>query len=320
MSFNIDKNTIQKWAPLLVLLALCVVITALNPNFLSVRNFARIFTASAAPLMVAIGVTFIIIMGSIDLSMEGVVAFSGATLALLLSWFGGFENHGFWAIPLSILVGVAAGALTGFIHVRLKIPSFLASLGMGFTFIGLTMFLTDGARIHAKDSIFRMLLTERILGFPLMVYVAVFFLLVAWFIQRYTSLGRHFYAIGGGEDLAHASGVKVNKIRVLGFALAGAFFALGAMFAVARIGSVASNLGSGYMFISITSVVVGGTALTGGVGGVMQTLIGVLIVGVINNGMVLVGLPTYIQEGVLGLMVIVAVAMATSRRHLALVK
>lgn len=320
MSLNISKSTLQRWAPVLVLVVLCLILTAINPNFFSIRNFARIATASAAPLMVAIGVTFIILMGSIDLSMEGIVAFSGAMLAILIGYFGGFESWGWLAIPLALLIGAALGLVNGLLHVMLRIPSFLASLGMGFTCIGLTMFLTDGNRIQAKDSVFRMLLTERFWGFPLMVYAALAALVLAWFIQNHTSLGRHFYAIGGGEELAHASGVKVNRVRVLGFALVGAFFAAGAIFAVARIGSVASNLGDGYMFIAITSVVVGGTALTGGVGGVWQSLIGVLIVNVINNGMVLVGFPTYIQQGVLGLMVILAVALATNRQLAQLVK
>ncbi|WP_417582628.1 ABC transporter permease [Nitrincola sp.] len=317
-SFN--KDFLQRWAPLIVLIVLCVVVSIINPNFLSVRNFARLTTASAAPLMLAIGVTFIIIMGSIDLSMEGIMAFCGAALAMIMLEFNSFLEWGFLAIPASILIGIALGLVNGFIHVKLKIPSFLASLGIGFSCIGLTMVMTGGIRISANDQVFRLLLTERFFGFPLMVYVAFAALLLAYFIQKKTALGRNLYAIGGGEELAHASGVKVERVRIIAFALAGAFYALGAMFAVAQIGSVASNLGTGFMFVSITSVVVGGTALIGGIGGIWQTLTGVLIVAVISNGMVLAGLPTYIQEGVLGVLVILSVAVATNRKSVQLVK
>ncbi|GGO83880.1 ABC transporter permease [Marinobacterium nitratireducens] len=320
MSKVLSKEFLQRWAPLIVLFSLCIIVSIINPNFLSVRNFARLATSSAAPLMLAIGVTFIIIMGSIDLSMEGVMAFCGASLAVVMLQFNSFVEWGFLAIPVAIVFGVAIGFVNGLIHVKLKIPSFLVSLGIGFSCIGLTMVMTGGVRVSASDKAFRLLLTERFFGFPLMVYVAFAALLLAYFIQKKTALGRNLYAIGGGEELAHASGVKVERVRIIAFALAGAFYALGAMFAVAQIGSVASNLGTGFMFVSITSVVVGGTALMGGIGGVWQTLVGVLIVAVISNGMVLVGLPTYIQEGVLGVLVILAVALATNRKAIQLVK
>ncbi len=314
------KDLLRKWAPVMVLLMLCIIISAINPSFLSMRNFSRIMTATAAPLMVALGITFIIIMGSIDLSIEGVLAFSGALLAMMMIHWGGFTGLGYLAIPATLLLSAGLGLLTGIIHIKLKIPSFLVSLGVGFSLVGATMVITGGERIPLADPVFRLLLTERYLDFPLMVYLAWIGFFTAWFIQEYTALGRNFYAVGGGEHLAYASGLHVNRIRVLGFALAGAFYGLGAIFAVARLGSVASNLGDGYAFVAITSVVVGGTSLMGGNGGVWQTLIGVLIINVINNGMVLVGFPTYIQQGVLGALVIVAVALVTQRKRLQIVK
>ena len=314
------KEFLRKWAPLMVLLLLCTIISVIYPGFLSVRNFSRLLTASAAPLMMAVGVTFIIIMGSIDLSIEGIMAFCGSMLAIIMVKLGGFSELGYLAIPAAILISAACGLINGLIHVTLKIPSFLVSLGIGFSLIGVTMVITGGERIPLPDRTFRLLLTERIFDFPLMVYLAGAALLCAWFIQRYTALGRNFYAVGGGEHLAYASGLSVKRIRVLGFALAGVFYGLGAVFAVARLGSVASNLGDGYTFIAITSVVVGGTSLMGGNGGVWQSLIGVLIINVINNGMVLVGFPTYIQQGVLGALVIISVALVTNRKRLQIVK
>lgn len=313
---NINKKTLVKWAPFLVLVALVFIVTAINPNFLSMRNFARLSIASAVPLMITVGVSFTIIMGSIDLSMEGAVALCAAVLAVLMTYFGGFTALGWLSIPIVLFIGGAIGYLNGWIHVKFKIPSFMASLGLGYATIGLTMYITQGARIPAKDKIFRMLLTERIGGMPLMFYVCIVALLVAYFIQQRTILGRNIYAIGGGEKLAHESGVNVEKIRMWAFCMAGVFYAMAAIFATARIGSVASNISSGTMFISITSAVVGGTALIGGTGGVIQALIGVMIVAVINNGMILVGLPKYIQEGVLGIIIIVAIAVSMDRKSI----
>ena len=267
--------------------------------------------------MIAIGVTFIIVMGSIDLSMEGAVAVCAVSFAYIFLGLGGkLAGLGLLAIPASLVIGALFGLLNGFIHVRLRIPSFMASLSMGFVGLGLSMLMTGGERIRIEDPVFRSLLTERLLEFPLMVYLAVIGLMVSSFIQTRTRIGRNFYAVGGGEDLAHASGLNVTRVRIIGFALAGVFYAVGAIFAVAQIGIAETATGYDLMFASITAVVVGGTALWGGSGGVWNTLIGVLIVGVINNGMIVIGLPTYVQNGVLGLLVIIAVVLSTDRRSL----
>ena len=153
-----------------------------------------------------------------------------------------------------------------------------------------------------------------------MCYIALAALLVAWFIQSRTTLGRNFYAVGGGEELAQASGLNVTKVRVLGFTIAGIFFALGALMAVGRIGIAETVTGKDFMFISITAVVVGGTALWGGIGGVWNTLVGVLIVNVINNGMVVIGLPNWLQDGVLGVLVIIAVVLSSDRKSISFMK
>lgn len=318
---RINREALVKWAPLLVLIVLCAFFAVMEPRFLSTRNFARILIAASPALMVAIGVTFVIIMGSIDLSMEGTVSVCAVAFAFCFLWLGGTLASWAWlALPIAMLVGAVLGFVNGLIHVKLKIPSFMASLAMGFVGTGLAMVMTGGDRIRIEDELFRSLLTERIAGFPLMVYVAAAFLLIAWFVQTRTTLGRNFYAVGGGEDLAVASGLNVNRVRVLGFTLAGVFFAVGALLAVGRIGIAETATGNNFMFLSITAVVVGGTALWGGIGGVWNTLVGVLIVFVIGNGMVVIGLPGYVQDGVLGILVIFAVILSTDRKSISFVK
>lgn len=196
----------------------------------------------------------------------------------------------------------------------------MSSLAMGFVGIGATVLLTGGGIVRINDDIFRSLLTYRIQGFPLMVYLAGFFLCVGIFIQKKTVLGRHLYAIGGAEDLAKASGVPILQTRVLAFALAGFYYALGGMLQVAKLGQAESVTGANLMFLSITAAVVGGVALWGAIGGVINALIGVLIVAVINNGMVVIGLPDFIQDGVLGVLVIIAVILSTNRSSVRFVK
>jgi ribose transport system permease protein len=305
----------------LVLIALVILFTAINPQFFSLRNFARITISSAPALMVAVGVTFIILMGSIDLSMEGVISLTAVLFCMAFVRFGGSLAAGGWlAMPLILALGAGIGFVNGLIHVRLRIPSFMASLAMGFVGTGAAVLLTGGDIVKVDDDVFRGLLTYRVFGFPLMVYVAVVFLGLGWFLQSRTTLGRNFYAVGGGEDLAHASGLNVRRVRIAGFTLAGVFYAVAAILQVAKLGQAESVTGANFMFISITSVVVGGVALWGGVGGVWNALVGVLIVNTINNGMVVIGLPDYVQDGMLGLLVIVAVVLSTDRRAAIVVK
>lgn len=317
----LSRENIIRWAPVLVLLALVVLFTALNPAFLSQRNLARITIAAAPAMMVALGVTFVIVMGSIDLSMEGAVSLCAVLFCLLFARLGdGLFPWGWLAVPAIMAFGAACGMLTGLVHVRLKIPSFMASLAMGFVGTGAAVMITGGEIVRVSDDTFRSLLTWRILGYPLMIYVAALCVLAALFIQKRTVLGRNFYAIGGGEELAHASGVNVRAVRISGFALAGVFYAIGAIFQVAKLGQAEAATGANFMFVSITSVVVGGVALWGGIGGVLNAVVGVLIVNVIANGMVVIGLPNFLQDGMLGLLVILAVVLATDRRAVAFVK
>ncbi|PZO65885.1 MAG: ABC transporter permease [Paracoccus denitrificans] len=318
---RIPREVLSRWAPVLVLVTLVILFAIINPAFLSVRNLARIAMAAAPALMVAVGATFVIVMGSIDLSMEGTMALTAVLFAFLFMALGGsLLSAGWVALPAALVIGALIGALNGLIHVRLRIPSFMASLALGFVGTGAAVLLTGGDIVRVEDQAFRSLLTVRWFGFPLMVYVAGLALLAAWFIQTRTILGRNFYAVGGGEDLAHASGVNVARVRIMGFALAGVFYALAAILVVARIGQAESVTGANFMFVSITSAVVGGVALWGGVGGVLNALVGVLIVSVINNGMIVIGLPDYLQQGVLGVLVIVAVVLSTDRRAVAVVK
>ena len=337
MSGLLTRETLLKWAPVLVLLVLMLAFPIfemlndlsrgkehtylLDSRFLSIRNFARIAISATPALMVALGVTFIIIMGSIDLSMEGAVSVTAVVFAYAFIALGGTMLSWAWlAIPLALLVGAAIGLINGLVHVKLKIPSFMASLAMGFVGTGFALMLTGGDRVRVDDPIFRSLLTVRWFNFPIMVYVAGAFLLVMWFVQNRTTLGRNFYAVGGGEELAAASGLNVSKVRILGFTLAGICYAMGGLMAVGKIGIAETVTGANFMFISITAVVVGGTALWGGIGGVFNTLIGVLIVFVINNGMVVIGLPSYIQSAVLGILVIAAVVLSTDRKSVSFVK
>lgn len=311
---------LRAWAPTLVLIALCLLITAVNPRFMSLDNLVRILNAAAIPLVLATGVTFVILMGSIDLSIEGIVAVCAVLTSLLVANAYNGNDLGFLAVPIVLAVGALMGLVNGLVHVKLRIPSFMATLGTGFAGIGIATLILSGERVRITDATFRELALGRLAGIPIGVWVSLAALGLAWVIQEYTRLGRWTYAIGGGEDLAKISGVPVDRVRVLIFTLAGLFFALGGILSAAQLGQGHALMGQGRLFTAITAVVVGGTALWGGIGGVLQSFVGVLIVVTLANGMVLMGIPPYVQQGVQGLLIIAAVALSMDRVRSRIVK
>ena len=308
------------WAPVVVLIALCILIPAINPNFLSLSNFVRIAQAAAIPLVLGLGATFVILMGSIDLSVEGVLALGAVILSVIVLNGANGNDLGLLGIPIVMVVGAAMGFLNGLIHVRLRIPSFMATLGMWFVGVGVANAILGGQAVRINDPLIRGLAIERILGLPFGVWLALAALGVAYVIQDHTRLGRYMYALGGGEDLAALSGIPVNRVRIATFTSAGVFYALGGVLAAAQLGLGNALIGQGRLFTTITAVVVGGTSLSGGQGSVLQTLVGVLIVVVLANGMVLMGISPYIQQAVQGLMIIVAVALSIERARTKIVK
>lgn len=311
---------LASWAPVLVLVVLCAVIAAINPNFLSFGNFVRISQAAMIPLVLGMGATFIILMGSIDLSVEGVLTLGAVVLSVLVINGANGNDLGLIGVALVLLIGAAVGCVNGVVHVRLKIPSFMTTLGTWFIGVGLGNALLGGIAVRINDPMIRGLAIDRFLGFPWGVWLALACLAIAYVIQDHTRLGRYIYALGGGEELAALSGIPVARTRILAFTLAGVFYAVGGILAAAQLGLGNAQIGTGRLFTTITAVVVGGTALSGGQGSVLQTFVGVLIVVVLSNGMVLMGIPPTVQQAVQGLMIIAAVALSIDRKLNRIVK
>jgi ribose transport system permease protein len=313
----------RRWrslAPLAVLVVLCVLIAIANPNFIEWRNLVRVANSAAVPLTLAMGLTFIILMGSIDLSVEGTLSVAAMVVVLLAANDGNGNDYGWLAVLAAVAAGTLMGLVNGLVQTMLRIPSFMATLGMWFVGLGLSVFMLGGSAIKLNDASIRDLALARFLGLPLAVWVAIGAFLLAVVIQYHTRLGRHILAIGGDEDVAKLSGVNVTRVRITAFALAGFFFGIAGVLAAAQLGQSHAVIGDGRLFAAVTAVVVGGTALTGGEGGVVNTLIGVLIVTVLANGMILLGISPYIQQTVQGLMIIAAVALSLDRVRLKIVK
>jgi ribose transport system permease protein len=311
---------LRPFAPFFALVVLSLLVGALNPRFFEFNNIVRIANSAAIPLVLALGETFVIILGSIDLSVEGVLAVGAVVISLLVRNDTNANALGWTGPALAIAICAGIGCLSGLIHVQLRIPSFMATLGLWFVGVGMATLALGGSTVRVLDTSIRSLALTRLVEFPLAVWVALGALGLAWVFERFTRTGRYVYAIGGGEDLAMLSGIPVKRVKVVIFTLAGALYGLGGLLAAAQLGMGNALIGSGRLFFTITAVVVGGSALTGGEGGVLNTFIGVLIIAVLANGMVLLGISPYVQQAAQGLLIIVAVALSIDRARLKIVK
>jgi len=317
---KLRSRRLRPFAPFFALVVLSLLVGMLNPRFFEFNNVVRIANSAAIPLVLALGETFVIILGSIDLSVEGVLAVGSVVISLLVRNDSNANALGWAGVALAIVICAAIGCLNGLIHVQLRIPSFMATLGIWFVGVGMATLALGGSTVRVLDTSIRSLALTRLLEFPLAAWVALGALGVAWVFERFTRIGRYVYAVGGGEDLAVLSGIPVKRVKVVIFTLAGALYGLGGLLAAAQLGMGNALIGSGRLFFTITAVVVGGSALTGGEGGVLNTFIGVLIIAVLANGMVLLGISPYVQQAVQGLLIIVAVALSIDRTRLKIVK
>lgn len=323
---GLPGRSVQSWArwrslaPVAVLIGLCILISIANSNFLEWRNFVRIANSAAVPLTISVGLTFIILMGSIDLSVEGALSFSAMVLVMLASNDLNANDYGWLAVLAALAAGTFIGVVNGVVHTYLRIPSFMTTLGVWFISLGVSVYVLGGSAVRLTDASIRQLALARFLDLPIGVWIAMAMFLLGCVIQYVTRLGRHIVATGGGEDIVVMTGINVRRLRICAFALAGFFFAVAGVLAAAQLGQSNAVIGEGRLFVAVTAVVVGGTVLTGGEGGVLNTLIGVMIVVVLSNGMILLGISPYVQQAVQGMLIIAAVVLSLDRSRMSIVK
>ncbi|MDQ3174426.1 MAG: ribose ABC transporter permease [Acidobacteriota bacterium] len=294
------------------LLGLVVALWALSPHFLTVSNLLNIAEQATIIAIIAVGMTFVIITAGIDLSVGSVLAFSGVVMASAL--------HQGVPLPVALLVGLGIGLLCGLVNGLLitigRLPPFIATLGMMSVARGTALMFTQGRPVSGFSEGFRSLATGEVLHIPTPVIIMVVVYVTAYYILGRTKLGRYTYAIGGNEEAALLSGVNVKLYKTLVYGLAGMLSGLAAILLTARLNSAQPIAGMNYELDAIAATVIGGTSLLGGEGTVVGTLIGALIMAVLRNGLNLLGVSSFIQQIVIGTVIIVAVLidMALKRR------
>ena len=314
-------NTVMRFLPICLLSVLIVLFGIITPEFLTFGNlYSNILTQVAVKLVIAVGTTFIILMGGIDLSIEGVVGFSGCFLGLLVRNSANSANLGILGVFIAIAVTVLISTLIGLIHVKLRLPSFIVTFSAGYIAHGIGVLTYRGIPASITDEGVRNLYFARFLGLPYITWIAFAVLLIGLFIEKKTAFGRYVFAIGDNEKIPIMSGVNVARVKVLAFAFAGFCMGLAGVMGAAKLGTAQIYIGDGYLFPTLTAVVVGGTSMSGGKGGVLNTLIGVLIVTVLENGMVMINVPNVWQECMQGLIIIMMVILTSSRSARLIVK
>lgn len=307
------KARVIRIAPIIVLFVLIAFFGATNFEFVSISNLLTILKQLSIPLILALGMTFVILMGSIDLSIEGVMALTGCLASILILNSKTSTDLGVLGIVIVLAVGALMGLVTGLIHVKAKLPSFMVSFGISSIASGFALLCYKGIPATIKHPIFISLNKDSFLGFPLLTWIALVVFIIAYILQEYTAFGRYIYAIGDNESIPRQTGINVEKMKILVFMWSGFCIGLAGIIGLARSGRGDLLIGKGNLFTAITAVVLGGTLLSGGKGGVINTLLGALIVTVIQNGLILMGVNPYIQSAIQGIIIVSAVALSVTR-------
>jgi len=318
MSDQFDfKSTLSRFHSLIALILMITAFGLFAEGFFTLNNCLTVLQQISVNICLSVGMTLIILTGGIDLSVGSVLAFSGAIMAGMLK--SGMELEGLnlyigftviGAICGGILIGSSLGLFNGFMITRFRVPPFVATLAMLTIARGATKLYTGGEAITGLGDNFAQIGSGRlILGIPNQVFIAALVVGIASILLTKTRFGRHIYAVGGNEEAAKLSGLNVKRIKIMAYSIAGALSAVGGLMLTSKLNSATPVAGEGYELDSIAAVVIGGTSLSGGRGSVWGTVLGALIIGVLNSGLVIMGVDPFWQKVIKGFVILLAVVI-----------
>ncbi|MBB5172396.1 ribose transport system permease protein [Texcoconibacillus texcoconensis] len=299
------SNVLFKLGPFIGLLLIMIIITLINPSFLSLTNLLNLLRQVSINALIAFGMTFVILTGGIDLSVGSTLALSSAVGASLMA--SGVDPV--LAVLIGLLTGAILGAMNGVFIAKGKVAPFIATLATMTIYRGLTLLLTDGRPVSGlgDSAAFELFGRGYLLGLPVPAITMMIAFVILYLILKKTTFGRRVYAVGGNEEVALLSGIKVDRIKIYVYSLTGFLAALAGMILTSRLNSAQPTAGQMYELDAIAAVVIGGTSLTGGRGWIVGTLIGALIIGTLNNGLNLLGVSSFVQQVVKGSVILLAV-------------
>lgn len=311
-----ERIKLQNLQSVIALVVMCIALSILSDRFLTSENAWNVMRQISVNLIISVGMTLVIITGGIDLSVGSILAFSGAFAAGMVKYgaeLPGLNLYVAFSLTGIILGGLLVGSFLGWFNgiaiTRFKVPPFVATLAMLTIARGLTMLWTGGFPITGLGDNMAFIGTGWFLGIPMPVWISAIVIIGAVVLTKKTKLGRQIYAIGGNETAARLSGLKIQRIKVIVYTIAGGLAALGGIIVTSRLDSAQPNAGMGFELDSIAAVVIGGTSLSGGKGTILGTLQGALIIGILNNGLVLLNVSPFWQQVIKGLVILLAVVI-----------
>lgn len=305
---------LRRGFPLIFLVVLVAVFTAMSPRFLSLDNLSTVLEQGTVLLVAALGMTFIIMAGSIDISVGAIVAVSALVAAMTA------DRLGAWAIVPAIAVGALCGGVNGLLLAVGKVPSFIATMGAMVVYRGLVLYFTRGAPVSIDSDSFLDAYSGITYGIPHEVVIGLILAALAWAIINFTVFGREVRAIGGGERVSILTGIAVTRVKILMYVLLGSLCGMAGLLQGARTMAATSQLGLGLELDVIAAVVVGGTPLTGGLGSITNTMLGVLIITLLSSGMNMGGVDPYFQNIIKGVVLVTAVFITIDRKKIGIIK
>jgi len=308
------RNYIRENAGILIgLVLLCIIITIVNPNFLSSNNLMNVLRQTSTNLYLAVAMTMIIILGGIDLSVGSVMAVTGVVTTMSIATWG----FPVWiAIIIGILVGLLFGAINGYISATTIIPPFIVTLATMNIARGAAYVMTDGQPVRVMSDSFNFIGSGYLFGFlPMPVLYLIIFLIICYIIMNKTKLGRYMYAVGGNPEAARFAGINIKKVKFFAYTFSGFMAAVAGIVLASRMFSGQPTAGNGAELDAIAAVVLGGTSMSGGIGKIGGTVIGALIIGVLSNGLNLMGVSSFWQYIVKGIVILIAVYADVIKRR-----
>ncbi|MBE9188989.1 ribose ABC transporter permease [Gloeocapsopsis crepidinum LEGE 06123] len=305
------NNLLQVAGILPILLLIGILFTFLTPNFLTPGNIVNILRQASINIVLATGMTFVILTGGIDLSIGSILGVS-AVVGVLASLLPGI---GWFAVPAALLTGLGLGLLNGALIAFLDLPPFIVTLGALTALRGVAYLVANGTTVINRNLNFAWIGNNYLGPLPWLVVIALLAVFVSWFILRRTVLGVQIYAVGGNQQAARLTGIKVNRVLLFVYGVSGLLAGLAGVMSASRLYSATGMLGNGYELDAIAAVILGGTSFSGGIGTIFGTLVGALIIAVLNNGLTLLNMSFFWQLVVKGLVIIFAVTIDRLRRR-----
>ena len=300
------RRYLRRYALLVVFIVMCIIFSISHENFFTWGNLLDVIRSNAISGLAAIGLTYVVLSGGIDLSIEGVIALSGIIA-------GSLSYDPIMAVTASLSVGLLVGLINGFIITRSGVQPFIYTLGANRAIQGIVLIFTRGISIYDVGPDFKIIGKGSISGIPIPIWIFLILLAITYLLLNHSKFGRYVYSVGSNEEASRLSGIKTNQVKMSVYLISGFLAALAGIVLTSRVAAAEATAATGWSLDALAAVIIGGTSLRGGQGGILSTVLGIFLIGVLNNGMILMNVPSNYYQFVKGTIIIIAVLIDSKK-------